>query len=85
MIKILKWVILAFYFSVPLLAHWSLLSPYQPLLVLLFLSLLVIHLLEYAFFRHRLNQLNNGQNHFMQTIMFGFCHWLPLLTEKPKG
>lgn len=85
LIKILKVVILAFYFSVPLSAHWSLLAPYQGFLALLFMSLFAIHLLEYALFRKRFQQLGDSQNHFMQTMIFGFLHWLPLFSAKPKG
>jgi len=85
LIKILKVVLLAFYFSVPVSAHWSVLNPYQGFLALLFLSLFVIHLIEYALFRQRFNSLIDGQNHFMQTMIFGFLHWMPLLSEKRKG
>ncbi|MDC0403596.1 hypothetical protein OAM26_00990 [Porticoccaceae bacterium] len=84
LIKLLKVVILAFYFSVPLSAHWSLLAPYQGFLALLFLSLFVIHLIEYALFRKRFQQLIDNQNHFMQTMIFGFLHWMPLFSEKSK-
>jgi len=84
-IKLLKAVLLGFYFSVPLSAHWALLAPYQPMLVLVFFSLVVIHLIEYAMFRKRLAAISNGQNHLMQTVSFGFLYWQPLLAGQRKN
>ncbi|MGH1372394.1 MAG: DUF1145 domain-containing protein [Cellvibrionaceae bacterium] len=44
-----------------------------------------VHLLEFILQRNKLNAINaGGVNGFIQTMIFGFGYWLPLLQKKEK-
>jgi uncharacterized protein YhhL (DUF1145 family) len=74
--------------KVTLLAFWcafvlslfSLLGqPYSQTILWIGGLLLVVHLAEYLFVRYRVAERNNGNTGFVQTMLFGFAHWLPVL------
>jgi uncharacterized protein YhhL (DUF1145 family) len=41
--------------------------------------LLLVHLVEYLFDKSRVAERSGGDTGFIQTMTFGFAHWLPVL------
>ena len=78
-IKITKIGLLAFWFAVALSLFSLLGKPYSQTILWIGGILLVIHLVEYLFVRSRVAERNNGNTGFVQTMLFGFGHWLPVL------
>lgn len=55
----------------------------QPTLVMVGAVMAAAHLLEFIIQRNKLNAINaGGINGFIQTMIFGFGYWLPLLKKK---
>ena len=82
-----KWVALAVYAA---LAGYGLFfaSPGAATIILyIFIALPIIHLLEFAMVRKVLSTAGGSQGgHFLQTLVFGYVHWLPLWkTQSGKG
>jgi uncharacterized protein YhhL (DUF1145 family) len=78
-IKVTKVALLVFWLAWVL----SLLSltgpPYGQTIVWIGGLLLLIHFLEYLFVKSRVAERDNGNTGFIQTMLFGFGHWLPVL------
>lgn len=43
--------------------------------------LFALHIVEYIVVKSRLEKLSLDKNHFLQTFLFGFLYWLPLLKK----
>ncbi len=57
----------------------------QSTLVLIGAVMAAAHLLEFIVQRNKLNAINaGGINGFIQTMIFGFGYWLPLLKKKDQ-
>jgi uncharacterized protein YhhL (DUF1145 family) len=78
-IKVAKVTLLAFWLAWVL----SLLSltgqPYSQFILWIGGLLLLVHFVEYLFVRSRVAERDNGNTGFIQTMLFGFAHWLPVL------
>ena len=40
---------------------------------------LLVHLVEYLFVKSKVAERNTGNTGFIQTLLFGFIYWLPVL------
>jgi uncharacterized protein YhhL (DUF1145 family) len=56
-------------------------SPYASFIIGLGAFVLVAHLLEYLFVKFRFAEPNGWKISFVQTMIFGFTHWLPMLKQ----
>ncbi len=41
--------------------------------------ILLVHLVEYLFVKSGVAERNGGNTDFIQNMLFGFAHWLPVL------
>jgi len=58
------------------------LSPYSETLIMVVAILAVVHGIEIAMLKKRLQALpGSGAAHVVQTLLFGFLHWLPLFKK----
>ena len=79
-----KVTLLAFWCAVVLSLFSLLGQPYSQTILWIGGLLLVVHLTEYLFVRSRVAERNNGNTGFLQTMLFGFGHWLPVLKQRDQ-
>ena len=78
-IKVTKFALLAFWLAW-VLSLLSLIGPPNGQTILWIGGLLLlVHFLEYLFVKSRVAERDNGNTGFIQTMLFGFGHWLPVL------
>ena len=63
----------------------SALQPYSQILLTVLGVLQVVHVAEYLLLRKRLSKIKTDDSHFLQTLLFGFVYWLPLLKGQAKS
>lgn len=74
-----KWITLAIYTLLALYAISFHGSTASRVIIWIFIALPVAHLLEYCWVQGMLKEAPGSQaNHFIQTLLFGFVHWLPI-------
>lgn len=54
---------------------------YQFYLLILAGIVLLVHLLEYFAIKAKVKTKSNADISFVQTMLWGLCHWLPLLNK----
>jgi len=57
-------------------------SPYGLFAICIGVVVLLIHLAEYLYVKNRFAGRDTGQISFVKTMIFGFTHLLPLLTDE---
>jgi uncharacterized protein YhhL (DUF1145 family) len=57
-------------------------AEYQFYLLVLAGIVLLVHLLEYIAMKAKVKSKSNTEISFVQTMLWGFGHWLPLLKNK---
>jgi len=55
---------------------------YASTIILLGCLILVIHLFQFLFVSSRLSTVDDKKIRFVQTMLFGFAYWLPLLKQQ---
>lgn len=82
MFQLLKLSMVVFYVLVPVSFFVAPLQPYSQVFIIILGVLAATHLGEYLLVRDRLSKINNGSNHFVQTMLFGFMYWVPLFKKE---
>lgn len=59
-------------------------QPYGKIVLWVGGLLLLIHLVEYLAMKTIIARRNNGEVDFIQTLLFGYGHWLPMLLESRR-
>ena len=54
-------------------------KPYSSYILWIGGFLLLLHFVEYLFVKSKVAERNGGNTGFLQTMLFGFGHWLPVL------
>jgi uncharacterized protein YhhL (DUF1145 family) len=54
-------------------------SPHNQTILWIGAVLLLVHLVEYLFVKSKVAERTSGNSGFIQTMVFGFGHWLPIL------
>jgi len=80
--KLSKAILIALYVATLLSLFVPALAPYSQTLLIISGALLVAHVGEYLWVRDRLAGVEG--NHFLQTLLFGFVHWLPIIRQKAQ-
>lgn len=82
-IQVSKAVAIAIY-SIALIALLTqAMQPYRNIIVGVAAVLILAHLLEYLVLRKKLQAAApHRRHHFLQTLLFGYGHWVPLLKTK---
>lgn len=75
-----KAILVALYIATLLSLLLPALAPYSHTLLIISAVLLVAHVGEYLWVRDRLAGFEG--NHFLQTLLFGFVHWLPIIRRR---
>jgi uncharacterized protein YhhL (DUF1145 family) len=71
---------MVFYALVPVSLVWEVLLPYSNTMLIITAVLLVLHSLEFILMKNKLQALPGSvMTHFINTLLFGFNHWLPLM------
>jgi uncharacterized protein YhhL (DUF1145 family) len=77
-----KLLLVVVYLAAPLSFFLEPLGPYSETLLMVVAILAVVHGLEIAMLKKRLQLLpGSGATHVVQTLMFGFLYWLPLFKK----
>ncbi len=85
LVKVTKIAVVAFWFALLLSLISVIPNPYGAYIVWIAGLVLLIHLLEYFLVRSRFTGPNRGKFSFVKTMLFGFTHWLPLLTNPGRA
>jgi uncharacterized protein YhhL (DUF1145 family) len=57
-------------------------DPYGQPVMWIGVALLVVHFLEFLLVRSKMTELQDGKTGFIETMVFGFGYWLPVLKRK---
>ena len=76
-----KIAVLVFWLACILSAASVIPSPYASFIIGFGAFVLVAHLLEYLFIKFRFAERNGWKISFVQTMIFGFAYWLPMLKQ----
>jgi len=78
-IRLTKVALLAFWLACILSLVSLIPKPYGQTIVWIGGLVLLVHLVEYVFVKSRVAERNAGNTGFIQTLLFGFVYWLPVL------
>ncbi len=83
MIFTLTKAVLAIFWIAWVLSLFSLVpDPYGQPVIWVGVALLVVHFLEFLLVRSKMAELQGGKTGFIETMVFGFGYWLPVLKGK---
>lgn len=83
--QVTKAILLAFYVLVPVSFLTPILAEHKQYLLIALIVILVAHVGEYIAMKSKMINAAPARNdHFLQTLLFGYAHWLPYLQKKTQ-